>query len=86
MKKLGALMAMAVAMGAFGGMPLTSGGEFIPTETDTERKNRLAIADANRNRANGLLEFKYKYGLIYESVWAINKKNADKKAKKLGYI
>jgi len=75
-------MTMALAMGGMGMPNSLDGGEFIPTETDTERSKRLAIAEIERNKANGLKEFKYGYGKVY----AINQKNADKKAKKLGYI
>ena len=48
-----------------------------PTETDEERKRRIAKAEIERNKANGLKEFFYGEN----SVWAINQKNADKKAR-----
>jgi hypothetical protein len=48
-----------------------------PKETDEEKKRRLAKAEIERNKANGLKEFFYGR----ESVWAINQKNADKKAR-----
>jgi hypothetical protein len=54
-----------------------------PTKEDKEeKKRRLAKAEIERNKANGLKEFFY-YG---NSVWAINQKVADKKAKRLNYI
>ena len=54
-----------------------------PTKEDIEtRKRRLAKAEIERNKSNGLKEFHYENG----SVWAINQKVADKKAKKLNYI
>ena len=48
-----------------------------PEETDEERKHRIAKAEIERNKANGLKEFFYGEN----SVWAINQKNADKKAR-----
>lgn len=48
-----------------------------PKETDEERKRRLAKAEIERNKANGLKEFFYGEN----SLWALNKKNADKKAR-----
>ena len=48
-----------------------------PKETDEERKRRLAKAEIERNKANGLKEFFYGEN----SVWAINQKNADRKAR-----
>ncbi len=52
--------------------------EYIePKETDEQRKCRIAKAEIERNKANGLKEFFYGEN----SVWAINQKNADKKAR-----
>lgn len=48
-----------------------------PKETDEEKKQRLAKAEIERAKANGLKEFFYGEN----SVWAINQKNADKKAR-----
>lgn len=48
-----------------------------PKETDEEKKQRLAKAEIERNKANGLKEFFYGEN----SVWAINQKNADRKAR-----
>ena len=48
-----------------------------PKETEDEKKKRLAEAKIKSNKSKGLKEFFY--GEI--SVWAINQKNADKKAK-----
>ncbi len=48
-----------------------------PKETDEEKKKRLAKAEIERNKAKGLKEFFYGEN----SVWAINQKNADKKAR-----
>ena len=52
--------------------------EYIePKETDEQRKRRIAKAEIERNKANGLKEFFYGEN----SVWAINQKNADRKAR-----
>ena len=48
-----------------------------PKETDEEKKQRLAKAEIERNKANGLKEFFYGEN----SLWALNQKNADKKAR-----
>jgi len=48
-----------------------------PKETDEERKHRIAKAEIERNKANGLKEFFYGEN----NVWALNQKNADKKAR-----
>ena len=73
---LGMLALGAMAMsGGFGG---NNRGRYIePKETDEEKKQRLAKAEIERNKANGLKEFFYGEN----SVWAINQKNADKKAR-----
>ncbi len=51
-------------------------------ETEEELKKRLSKAEIERNKANGLKEFFYGEN----SVWALNQKTADKKAKKKGFI
>jgi len=51
--------------------------DYEPTENDEEKKRRLAKAEIERNKANGLKEFFYGEN----SVYAINQKNADKKAR-----
>ena len=67
------MMAMSADLG--GNNPR---GRYIePKETDEEKKQRLAKAKIERNKANGLKEFFYGEN----SVWAINQKNADKKAR-----
>ena len=48
-----------------------------PKETEEERKARLAKAEIERYKAQGLTEFFYGEN----SVWAINQKNADRKAR-----
>jgi hypothetical protein len=51
-------------------------------DTEEERNIRLNKAEIERNKANGLKEFFYGEN----SLWALNKKSADKKAKKLNWI
>lgn len=48
-----------------------------PKETDEQRKARISKAEIKCNKANGLKEFFYGEN----SLWAINKKNADRKAR-----
>lgn len=70
-----ALAAMAMSGGFGGNNPRKTYIE--PKETDEEKKQRLAKAEIERNKANGLKEFFYGEN----SVWALNQKNADKKAR-----
>lgn len=51
-------------------------------ESESEKKARLEKSRIEGNKAKGLKEFIYGEN----SVWAINKKNADKKAKKNNWI
>ena len=53
-----------------------------PKETDEERKRRIAKAEIERAKANGLKEFFYGEN----SLFALNQKSADKKARKLNWI
>lgn len=53
-----------------------------PKESEEERKRRLAKAEIERNKANGLKEFFYGEN----SVWALNQKSADKKARKRHWL
>jgi hypothetical protein len=74
--KLG-MMSMFAALAMMGTETPNRTREYEPKETDEERKRRLAKAEIERNKANGLKEFFYGEN----SVWAINQKNADKKAR-----
>ena len=49
-----------------------------PKESEEERKRRLAKAEIERYKAQGLSEFFYGEN----SLWALNQKSADKKARK----
>lgn len=66
-------MGLALGMGSFGGHSRMSYDE--QRETEQERKERLAKAEVERNIRNGLRPFQY--GEV--TVWALNKKNADRK-------
>ena len=51
-------------------------------ESESEKKSRLEKSKIESNKSKGLKEFIYGGN----SVWAINKKNADKKAKKNNWV
>jgi len=70
------MAAMMTAL-AYGGTSGTTPDLSEPKETEEERKRRLAKAEIERNKANGLKEFFYGEN----SLWALNQKNADKKAR-----
>lgn len=53
-----------------------------PKETEQERKKRLAKAEIERYKAQGLTEFFYGEN----SLWALNQKSADRKAKNRNWI
>lgn len=53
-----------------------------PEETEEERKARLAKAERERYKSQGLTEFFYGEN----SLWALNKKSADKKARKRNWL
>jgi hypothetical protein len=56
--------------------------EYLPKQTEEEKKRRLKSIDVKINKARGLTEFFYGDN----SLWAINQKNADKKAKKNNWL
>ena len=75
-KSMLGIYAMAMSMGGLGG---NSRKRYIePKESEEKKKQRLANAEINRNKANGLKEFFYGE----HSLWALNQKSADKKAHK----
>lgn len=53
-----------------------------PKENEEERKRRLARAEIERYKAQGLTEFFYGEN----SLWALNQKSADRKAKKRNWL
>lgn len=81
MNKLAAFQMMGAIL-ASGAMQNQSPQYEPIKETSEERKKRLDEAERARYTAQGLTQFFY--GVDY--VWALNKKNADKKARKMGYI
>ena len=75
--KLG-MMSMFAAMAMMGTETPRREREYQePKETDEERKHRIAKAEIERAKANGLKEFFYGKNSLY----ALNQKNADKKAR-----
>ena len=55
---------------------------YMIPETDEDKKQRLIAAEIERNKLNGLTEFYYALG----SLWALNQKSADRKARKRNWI
>ena len=80
MKKTNALMTIAMAMAVGTGAP-SYDTERIRISPE-ERRRRKSKAQKAINKRRGLTEFKYGD----KSVWALNKKNADRKAKAKGYL
>lgn len=76
MSKLKNIMFMAAAMasGGFGAVNSVSGREWKYRNAHREKEAQA--------RAQGLTEFQYGENKL----WALNKKNADRKAKKYGWI
>lgn len=74
MKKLGLLAAMAgiAAMAT----------DTSPMSYYEEKPKNSSMTDEEKAKANGLKKFDYGNNHVF----ALNKKSADKKAKKLGYI
>lgn len=80
--KLGAY-AMFAAMAAMGSNPTPNRRRVkSKEEKEAENKKRLAEAEIERKKSNGLKEFFYGEN----SLFALNQKSADKKARKLNWI
>lgn len=78
----GAAMMMALAAMSLSTGTTNEEREYLgELETTEEREKRLKAAEIRINKANGLTEFKYMEG----SLWALNEKSANKKAKKRGW-
>ncbi len=56
--------------------------EYITIESEEEKKKRLKAMEEKHGKANGLTEFFYGQN----SLWALNERSADKKARKKGWI
>jgi hypothetical protein len=84
MSKMKSMIGMAAMMTAlaYGGSSGTTPDFREPKETDEERKVRLAKAEIERYKAQGLTEFFYGEN----SLWALNQKSADKKARKRHWL
>ena len=80
LKRMLGLSMIAAAVADFGKDPKRN---LQYVESNDEREARMKLAEERQNKANGLQQFHYGYGNI---VWAINQKNADKKARKLNWI
>jgi len=76
MKKMLGMAAMMTAL-AYGNTSGTTPDFREPKETDEERKARLAKAERERYKSQGLTEFFYGEN----SLWALNQKSADRKAR-----
>ena len=79
MSKMKSMIGMAAMMAAlaYGGTSRTTHNLREPEETEDERKARLAKAERKRYKAQGLTEFFY----AENSLWALNQKSADRKAR-----
>jgi hypothetical protein len=81
MKSMLGMAAIFTAM-AYGEKSITTPNIKEHIESDEERKKRIAKAEIERCKAKGLKEFFYGEN----SVFALNQKSADKKAKKQNLI
>jgi hypothetical protein len=79
--KLG-IMSMFASLAMMGTEMPNGQKNYGEKETDEEKKQRLAKAEIERNKANGLKEFFYGEN----SLWALNQKSADKKARKKNWL
>jgi nitrate reductase alpha subunit len=84
MSKMKSMIRMAAMMTAlaYGGNSWTTPGYYEPKETEEERKVRFAKAERKRYKAQGLTEFFYGEN----SLWALNKKSADRKARRRHWL
>lgn len=81
MKSMLGLAAMMTAL-AYGETSGTTPDYREPKETEEERKARLAKAERERYKAQGLTEFFYGDN----SLWALNQKSADRKARQRHFL
>lgn len=77
-KSLLGMSAMLAALFADGGYRQTAKLK----ETDEQRQSRLTKAEIERNRRRGLTEFFYGE----KTLWALNQKSADRKARRRNWI
>ena len=82
MSKMKSMVGMYTALAMMGtGAPCRE-RIYESAKTDEERKRRFAKVKIERNKANGLKEFYYGENSLY----ALNQKNADKKARKKHWL
>jgi hypothetical protein len=81
MKKMLGIAAMMTSL-VYGGTSGTNPDYHKPKETEEERKARLAKAERDRYKSKGLTEFFYSKN----SLWALNQKSADRKARQRHWI
>lgn len=79
MKKLGLLTAMA-GLAAMDSYSYGGGRNGLPEHV--ELRGNSSMTDEEKAKANGLKKFTYGSNHVF----ALNKRSADKKAKKLGYL
>lgn len=83
MKNMLAMTSMFAAMAMMGSeTPHREREPIEPKETDEERKRRIAKAEIERYKAQGLTEFFYGEN----SLWALNQKSADRKARQRHWL
>ena len=84
MSKMKSMLGMAAIMTAlaYGGTSGTTPDYYELKETEEERKARLAKEERERYKAQGLTEFFYGEN----SLWALNQKSADRKARQRHWL
>lgn len=84
MSKMKSMIGMTAIMTAlaYGGTSGTAHDLREPKETEEERKARLAKAERERYKSQGLTEFFYGEN----SLWALNQKSADRKARQRHWL
>lgn len=80
--KLGMIGMLSTLALVFSETPKSNREYIEPKETDEERKDRMFKAEIENKKTKGLKEFFYGEN----SLFALNKKNADRKAKSNGWI
>ena len=82
MNKIRSLSLMLAALAMSSDLGSNNRGRYTePKETEEERKKRIDKAEIEINKSKGLTKFNYGSN----SLWALNQKSADKKAKKKGW-
>lgn len=82
MKKSLALATMAALIASGGNSGTIPNYYDEPPESDEDKNKKRLKADEDRNKSRGLTQFFYGEN----SLWALNKKSAERKAKNKGWI